>query len=188
MNNIKFDIIEVLENTSRPGMYDMINWLENDSDFFTAPASTKHHYAFEGGLALHSLSVRDAMHNLNGCFDGIVDSYPYSIDIVSLLHDICKTNYYVKKQIWYDPIKQSQHDVEYVVDDKLPLGHGEKSLVLISQFLNLTTEEACAVRWHMGSWTPGVIQDPRTFNEAAKYPLVTLLIAADNISSRLLER
>lgn len=183
---IRETIVDKLLNTKKDGISRMVYWLEA-SDFFTAPASTKHHYAFEGGLALHSLSVRNTMHKLNMCFDSPI--LEDSIEIVSLLHDVCKANYYVRKpKKYFDPIKQNREPVEYEVKDQLPIGHGEKSLYIVGRHLDLNTAEECAIRYHMGAWTPGVVQDPRSFNEAAEYPLVTLMIAADNISSRMLEK
>ena len=38
----------------------------------------------------------------------------------------------------------------YEIDDKLPYGHGEKSVYMISGFMRLTREEAFAIRYHMG--------------------------------------
>ena len=54
---MKQKFIELLSSVERPGIHDLIDWLENKSDFFTAPASTQHHGACEGGLLKHSLAV-----------------------------------------------------------------------------------------------------------------------------------
>ena len=45
------------ENIKREGADKLLDFLENKSDFFTAPASTRYHNAFEGGLLRHSLNV-----------------------------------------------------------------------------------------------------------------------------------
>ena len=177
-------ILEILYEARRNGMADMVRYLEEGTlffgvggDFFTAPASTKHHLACVGGLAKHSLSVYDTMVALNERFDVGIPSN--SIAVTGLLHDLCKTGYYVK-----DTCK-------WAINDGLPLGHGEKSLYLVSRHLNLEDDEAAAIRWHMGCWTSGVTTDKnlsKSYNAAMeKYPLVTLLSTADHISSRLLE-
>ena len=45
-------IIELLESTHRAGMVHLIDYL-HENGFFEAPASTKYHGCFEGGLAVH---------------------------------------------------------------------------------------------------------------------------------------
>lgn len=44
------------ENIKREGADKLLEFLSK-RDFFTAPASTKYHSAFDGGLVLHSLNV-----------------------------------------------------------------------------------------------------------------------------------
>lgn len=190
-------ILEILYDNRRNGMADMVRYLEEGTqffgvggDFFAAPASTKHHLACVGGLAQHSLSVYDTMVALNERFDvGIPND---SIAVTGLLHDLCKTGYYTKERIAIDNgIEILRYEDKWVVRDTFPIGHGEKSLYLVSKYLTLSDAEAAAIRWHMGCWTAGVTTDKNTsksFNAAMdKYPLVTLLSTADNISSRLLE-
>lgn len=41
----------------RNGRTALLYWLENETDFFTAPASSKNHLAQPGGLTIHSLNV-----------------------------------------------------------------------------------------------------------------------------------
>lgn len=171
-------------------MEDMVNFLENDSDFFTAPASTRYHLAHRGGLAEHSLSVYRMLVKLNVMLDTRI--HPHLISTTALLHDVCKTGYYVEVKKWRkDDYGKWESYTAWGVDDKLPLGHGEKSLFLIGKFLQLTDLEAAAIRWHMGCYIPSVTSDyqlSQTFNTAKeKYPLVTLLFSADYLSSQLLE-
>ena len=129
--------------------------LSRHSDFFVAPASTRYHLAYEGGLCEHSLNVYDCLcHYLNR--DRVKEDYGLnyseeSIAIVALLHDLCKVNVYkpgtrnVKDEFgkW-----QTVPSDEY--DDKVPYGHGEKSVYIISGYMRLTREEAFAIRYHMG--------------------------------------
>lgn len=90
--------------------------------------------------------------------------------IVALLHDLCKTNFYeteMRNQKTYDPEKvkaASSWQVKkdnagqfiwesvpcYTINDKNPYGHGEKSVMMIEEFMRLTMEERYAIRWHMG--------------------------------------
>lgn len=187
--NTKENIITILTATERIGMDKMIDFLET-SDFFTAPASTKYHLAYEGGLAEHSLSVRNTLLKLNEMFVAGIPSD--SLDVVALLHDVCKTGFYVQKQKWRkDDHNKWETYVEWDVEDTLPIGHGEKSLYLISKFIKLSDAEAAAVRWHMTAFDAGIHFDYPSgyaFRAAAKkYPLVTLLFLADYGSSQLLE-
>ena len=189
VGEIKNQIKTILYDTKRD-VERLVNYLENDTDFFEAPASTKHHLARVGGLAEHSLSVYETMVRLNDTFE--LDIPSHHIAITGLLHDLCKTSYYVRE---VEPVpgrsEFGRYTGEWVVEDKLPLGHGEKSLYLVSKYLTLSDAEAAAIRYHMGCWTVGVVTDKglsQSFNVAAeKYPLVPLLISADYISTRLLE-
>jgi hypothetical protein len=189
MNKIKDQIKTILYDTKRD-VARLVNHLESDTDFFEAPASTKHHLARVGGLAEHSLSVYETMVELKGAFE--LDIPWHQIAITGLLHDLCKANYYVKE---VEPVpnipEMSRYTGKWVVEDKLPLGHGEKSLYLVNRYLILSDEEAAAIRWHMGCWTAGVTTDSilsKAYNNAInKYPLVSLLVTADFLSARLLE-
>ncbi len=40
----------------------------------------------------------------------------------------------------------------YKIDDRLPLGHGEKSVIILQSFIKLTRDEIYAIRWHMGGF------------------------------------
>lgn len=83
------------EVVHREGAEELLSWLSN-SDFFTAPASTQYHGSHPGGLLEHSLNVYDCLvEELN--LSGFSEKYTQeTIAIVSLLHDICKTNFYKK--------------------------------------------------------------------------------------------
>ena len=189
VDEIKDQIKRILYDTTRD-VARLVDHLEYETDFFEAPASTKHHLARVGGLAEHSLSVYETMVELKGTFE--LDIPWDQIAITGLLHDLCKVNYYIQ-EVEFVPGRSEfgRYTGKWVVEDKLPLGHGEKSLYLISKYLTLSDAEAAAIRWHMGCWTAGVTTDKglsQSFNLAAeKYPLVALLISADYVSTRLLE-
>ena len=196
MNNTKQTIIRLLRDTiqtadRRKGMHDLVEYLEHGTDFFEAPASTKHHCAYVGGLAEHSLNVHGVLVQLVETFGTRI---PYdSIAITALLHDVCKTNFYVREQAWRkDDRGKWESYTRWGINDLLPLGHGEKSLFIISKFIQLSDEEAAAIRWHMGAWTDGVTSSytlGKAYNAAVdKYQLVMLLATADNLATHLIEK
>ena len=133
----------------RDGIENLLSWLET-TDFYTAPASAKYHSCFPGGLCLHSLNVHKRIMTKVSASDGIDRE---SLAIVSLFHDLCKANFY--KQDLRNTKDENGQWIKvpfYTFDDQFPLGHGEKSLFLIQRHIELTNEEALAVRWHMGNF------------------------------------
>lgn len=161
------------------------------SDFFTAPASARYHSAYEGGLLDHSLNVYDCLcAYLNRDYVKEKFKLSYSdetIAIVSLLHDICKVNVY---KPGYKNVKNEQGKWEQVptfeFDDKLPYGHGEKSVYMISPFMKLTREEAFAIRYHMGFSN---VDDQRNVGKAFEmFPLAFALSTADMEATYYLEK
>ena len=147
--------IEIAKNNiKREGIANLLNYLEK-SDFYVAPASTKFHSAYQGGLCQHSINTYNRF--LNNLKNEYGDDWQNKISlesatIISLFHDICKTDYY---KIEYRNVKENGEWVQkpfYSVDDTLPYGHGEKSVYIISGFLKLTREEAMAINWHMGGF------------------------------------
>ncbi|MBR4872362.1 MAG: hydrolase [Clostridia bacterium] len=137
----------------REGADKLLEFLEG-SDFFTAPASTRYHGSHEGGLCEHSINVyeclcdymaRPRVKELYG-----MNYSDESIAIVSLLHDVCKTNFYVETTRNVKENGVWKTVPYYSIDDQLPYGHGEKSVYMISAYMKLTRDEAFAIRYHMG--------------------------------------
>lgn len=179
------DFVELLRTTNRDGIEELIRYLQEETDFFTAPASTKYHGAFESGLLMHSINVCAELR-----LDPNSKVYPTeTLIIVALLHDICKANCYRTEK---RNVKENGGWVEkqiYVFEDELPLGHGEKSLYLASKFIKLSDEEAAAIRWHMGAFDCAFRGGDRGLNAAyEKYPLAVLLHMADMRATYLVER
>lgn len=178
---MKKEYLELLRGTNREGIEKLIEFLEK-TDFFTAPASTKYHNNFEGGLLQHSLNVYKALEKLAG------DKYPEeTIRIIALLHDVCKVNFYkVDYRNKKDETGQWIKEPYYTTDDMMPLGHGEKSVMIISEFIKLTKEELYSIRWHMGGYEPkenyGYIS--KTFE---KYPLAVYTHMADLMATYIME-
>ncbi len=143
------------KNIKREGADKLLEYLLSDaSDFFTAPASTRFHGSVEGGLLAHSLNVYDCLKDyLSRKRVRDVYGMNYSeetIAIVALLHDICKVNFYVETTRNVKENGVWKTVPYYSIDDKLPYGHGEKSVYIISGYMRLTRDEAFAIRYHMG--------------------------------------
>ena len=166
---MKEEFIKLLKETNREGIDKLIDFLQG-SDFFEAPASTRYHGAWKGGLAEHSIKVYEILKTKTEDSD--------SVKIVALLHDVCKTNFYKTD---YRNVKNNgvwEQVPYYTVDDTIPYGHGEKSVMMISEFIKLTPEEKYAIRWHMGFTEPKELYG--TISEAyKKYPLALLMHEAD---------
>lgn len=168
----------------RPGIDKLLAWLEK-SDFYTAPASTKYHCSYPGGLLQHSLNVYIRLLQL--C-EGLLpeDKRPSmeTIAIVSLFHDLCKANFYkVEMRNKKNEFGKWEQVPVYVVDDQLPFGHGEKSVYIVNGFIRLTREEAFAIRFHMGDYS-----DMNTGKAFDMYSLALLLHQADELATHLDER
>ena len=201
-NNLKNDenikvFKQALTSTGRKGIETVLEGLEK-LGFFKAPASSKHHLACEGGLLQHSLNVymqadviRSAQIKLNPQME---ERLPMnSIIIASLLHDVCKAEIY-KKVMKNRKNKETGRWEEYEAYDydygHCPLGHGEKSVIrLIRMGLDLTEDEIAAIRWHMGAWDlPSSFEANKNLGAAQdKYPLVSVIMAADILATRILE-
>lgn len=139
----------VKENISRPGIKELMDWLET-TDFYTAPASTMFHNSFEGGLVEHSINVFECLSKL-GNISGFSKE---SVAIVSLFHDLCKVNTTIvsTRNVKNEITGQWEKQPFYKIENKFPYGHGEKSVYLILKHMNLTDEEAMAINWHMGGF------------------------------------
>jgi len=183
-SNERFE--SLLKQVERPGIENLLSYLTNETDFFTAPASTIHHGACEGGLLEHSLAVYD---NMIAIMDMFFEKYDtQSVIISALMHDICKANFYRQG---YRNKKNEQtgqwEKVEvYEIHDQLPLGHGEKSVMILQKFIPLSVDEMMAIRWHMGGFDDSArgYAGMQCLSSAMKtYPLVVALHMADMATS-----
>lgn len=174
----------------REGADKLYDYLTSTGDFLTAPASTRFHLSYEGGLLEHSLNVYDCLNDylersrvkeLYG-----MEYSPETIAIVSLLHDVCKVGCYKKGSRNVKNANGVWESVPtYEFEDKLPYGHGEKSVYIISGYMKLTREEAFAIRYHMGfSGT----DDVRNVSSAFEmFPLAYALSVADSEATFFIE-
>lgn len=170
----------------RPGSDALFQFL-TDSDFFIAPASTRFHGAYEGGLCEHSINVFNELVRLLKAYPDIKVSGETAA-IVSLLHDVCKIGCYKtemrnkknERGMWIQvPFYTFQEDFAYG-------GHGSKSVYMIQRNMILTAEEAVAINCHMGPWdrAPG---DYSLGNAYEQYPLAWLLHVADESATFMVE-
>ena len=169
------------EYITRPGSEKLLEYIES-TDFFTAPASTRYHGNYRGGLVEHSLNVLECIANQPKC------SFDESVVIVSLLHDICKANFYkLDSKNVKQPDGSWARMPYYIVEDSLPIGnHGDKSVFIIQKFMYLLDKEIAAIRYHMGSFSEG---DKNNFGFACeKYPLTVHLHIADMQATYLYDK
>ena len=191
-NEIKERFIAVYrEKIKREGADRLLEYLLNRSDFFAAPASTRFHCSYEGGLCEHSLNVYDCLcsyldtDRARQTFG--LDFSEESVAIVSLLHDVCKIDTYKTsmRNVKDDKTGVWSKVPYYEYNDTLPYGHGEKSVYIVSGFMRLTRDEAMAIRWHMGFSGP---EDQKLIGNALRmYPLALALMIADCEASSYVE-
>lgn len=179
---------------TRPGSAELLAYL-GKSDFFTAPASTRFHGDYEGGLCEHSVNVflelkehviaRPLPEWLKRFEADPIrpdTTFMETLAVCGLLHDLCKVGFYTvsTRNVKNDATGQWEKKPYYAIEDKLPYGHGEKSVFMAERFMRLTTEEAMAIRWHMGfsdnDFKGGGFSVGNAFE---KYPLALMLHIAD---------
>jgi len=147
------------EFMNKVGQYvsaEFMEWLM-EKGFFTAPASTKYHGNYEGGLFDHSVVVTDALVCLTRD-NNLTWENERSPFIVGMFHDLCKIDNYVKvvdkpgvEMFGSDEEVGEEYHYDYNNSTLIP-GHGEKSVIQLLRFINLTDEEILCIRWHMGAF------------------------------------
>lgn len=217
------EIRNLLRSTNRPGIENLINFLQKNA-FFVAPASINHHLNYTGGLAEHSLNVYKQFKRLRNEYK--LDIPEENMIISGILHDVCKIDDYTKevtnkpteKQVSFlnnlvdqnnkvlknniDDLGKSQVSelISWLVDNpsedepvfedywdynnekEYPFEHGEKSVFMISQFINLKKREMLAIRYHMGAWEKNL--NYKNHNRAKEmFPDIKLIAIADEIST-----
>lgn len=194
----KEEFIQLVRSIKREGcdIEGLIKKLEA-SDFFTAPASTRFHGAYEGGLCDHSLSVYHNMCSLVKSKHLEEEISEDTVKIVTLLHDFSKMNLYKRdyrnKKVYCE--EGSKHDAggnfEWVVEESYstaPLeerfiygNHEETSEFMIRQYIPLEYKESAAILSHHG----GMSYDSSKADISPiydRYPVALLLHLADMLS------
>ena len=191
----------LLFSTKRPGIEKLVDYIRK-TDFYTAPASTKYHGCHEGGLLEHSLNVYKCLmakknsETWREVFQNITDE---NIIITALLHDLCKTNFYVvemkNKKVYSETGTKMDSNGRYdwvsvpgySIEDKNPMGHGEKSVIMIMNFIKLVPNETYGILFHMGFTLPK--EEWNTLSAAIqKYPFALAVHEADLEATYLLEK
>lgn len=179
MNNFtEKDRIEQFKAVMKPCIPYRIHWevidILEEKGFFTAPASIHHHGTYSGALFDHSLAVTNSLLSLTRRLE-LKWCDERSPLIVGMFHDFCKVDNYrrCKDEAW-----------EYNNATLLP-GHGEKSVIMLQQYMRLTEEEMLCIRWHMGAF-----DDKENWNSYGRavthFPNVLYTHTADMIAARIL--
>lgn len=184
------DLRQEFEMTSknyiaREGIIELLEWI-GSTDFYTAPASTRYHGAFEGGLVIHSLNVFSQLKKLCGAYSFTV--FPESMAIVALFHDLCKIGMYKTETRWRkNHLNQWEQYPVYVRKEDFAFGgHGSKSVYLIQHFMRLSPDEAAAINCHMGQWEATQYGNPSEVYE--NNTLAWLLHVADEAATYISDK
>ena len=180
----KTRFVELCSGIRREGVNELLAWLDR-SGFYTAPASTRFHNSYEGGLVEHSLHVYDEMKRLLSVYPEIKCDEE-SVRIVSLLHDVCKCSVYqkTKRNRKNDAGQWESYDA-YEFKEKFAYGgHGSKSVFIVMSFIKLKPEEAVSIQNHMG-FSDGNVNDVARAYEM--FPMAWLLHVADESATYILE-
>lgn len=181
MNKEKF--YELWNSFERLGQNELLNYLENH-DYFTCPASTQFHSSYPGGLLHHSLKVYEKLLELTEK-NNLVWESEASIIIISLLHDICKTRFYVKdyRNVKDETGKWIKKEI-YKINDLDPIGvHGDKSVMILYKLgFMLTEEEIYCIRYHMGAYESKECISSLS-NAIRKYPNILYVQLADILAT-----
>ena len=200
-DNLVNEFERLLFSTKRPGIEKLVEYIRK-TDFYTAPASTKYHGCHEGGLLEHSLNVYKCLmakknsETWREVFQNITDE---NIIITALLHDLCKTNFYVvemkNKKVYSETGTKMDSNGRYdwvsvpgySIEDKSPMGHGEKSVIMIMNFIKLVSNETYGILFHMGFTLPK--EEWNTLSAAIqKHPFILAVHEADLEATYLLEK
>ena len=194
-NKNKF--IELVNSIEREGFYkkQLLDKLAN-SDFFYAPASTKYHAHYKGGLCEHSLNVYNNMVKLVEMKGLEIDTD--SIKLVALFHDLSKMNlyetYFINKKRYYPG--GTKHDEGGAYDweavsaykvkepeDRFIFGnHEQTSEFMLRSYCPLSYQESIAILHHHGGmgWDSAKNNIAEIFE---RYPIALMLHLADMLAT-----
>lgn len=182
--------INLWKSVKRDGIDGLVKFIEK-SDMKVAPASTRFHSSYEGGLLQHSLNVYDCLQAKRESpmwKEVLKDVSDETMIITALGHDFCKLYFYEKstRNVKNEDTGRWEKVPIFLCNDKYPLGHGSKSVIFIQMFIKLSMEEIMAINWHMGFSVPK--EEYSSVGLAfEKYPLALALHEADLEATNLLE-
>ena len=165
-----------------------MNWLVN-MGFFMKPASISFHGQQSGDLFRHSFAVADVLIDMTEKFD-VEWERPQSPFIVGMFHDVCKMDDYMDENAsdivmmgTGSPVSKNPKWAKN--PEKLLKGHGDKSVMMLSQYLTLTEEEMLCIRYHMGAYQTDEWQE---WDRAIrKYETVLWTHTADMYASKVMD-
>lgn len=185
-----------LTGTGREGIDKIVRFLD-DTDFYRAPGAAVYQSNYAGGLLDHSLITFATAARVCGAMKEVMPSISgrlpdESVAIASLLHGVCKVGYYraEEKRRRRTDGEWESYDY-YVADDNFPIGHSEKSVImLVTLGLKLTPDEMIAIRYSTGMWDGGMFTaEMRASYEKASNicPLMHAIQTGVYMSSKLFE-
>ena len=199
----KKEFIDLIKSIKRESadIDGLVDYLENKTDFFVAPASTRYHGSFRGGLCEHSLAVYKILLSQANIYTTITGQTfdDDTLKIVALLHDISKVNTYEvsysNKKV-YSP-EGSKWDEAGNYDWKSVKGyktidaenrftfvnHEISSEFIIRQFIPLKIEESVAVICHHGGIDKTSLPPDAITQNYASYPISMYLHISDLIAA-----
>ena len=179
---MKETIINLLKETSRTGIIELIDAME-EGGFFEAPCSSDKHLSREGGLAEHSLNVVYKMIELD---KALKSDLPWdSVIICGLLHDLGKMGDHGKTNYVFNVLKSGTVSAAkpYKTNPELTyLPHEVRSAMIAERFIELTEEEETAILWHNGLYGQFIYDIP-----GKETKLYMVLHWADMWASRITE-
>lgn len=182
--------INIMSQVKRDGIIDLLDWLDT-TDFYSAPASTRFHGSYPGGLVVHTLNVAYELRELIKFYD--IQGIPKdSIIIVALAHDFCKINTYQETMVNVPPQRTEsgkwEQKLGYKKSEYCKLGHGAKSLSILQDFIKLEDYEKEAIYWHMGAYDISTLSSINNLYDVfEENKLAFLLHMADMVATYIVE-
>jgi len=172
----------------RKGVIELFTYLER-LGYLSCPASHSHHNSCEGGLLDHSICVTDVLLALRRAVWNDLDlanKGNLSVDsciFVGLVHDVGKLGvpgrpYYIK-----DAKAASGYDYNNNNHPPVYMEHSQRSLLIVSHFVDLAAWEAQAIVGHDGQYISANIG-----MRNRETPLTLLLHFADMWSASQIEQ
>lgn len=184
----KEEFLELCHSIKRSGLEDLVDWIQK-SDFFRAPASSRFHGCYQGGLVQHSLNVYHEFERLLPIYPEVAATIRSedTVKIITLFHDLCKANLYTtEKRNRKNEHGQWESYDAYKIEEKFKYGgHGSKSVFIVQNFMKLFPEEAVAINCHMGAFGDNAQAVGAAFEA---YPLAWLLSVADQSATYIIEK
>lgn len=166
----------------------LISFMENETTWLTAPASTKYHLCKESGLLEHCVNVAESMLKIREAL--APDISTESCVIVSLVHDLGKVGMPGNPQYLINEPTDKQQQSGYKPDPPYRFNKNltylsvpVRSLYLASKHIDLSEQEVQAIVYHDGQY----VEDNRSV-ATHEEPLTLLLQYADSWSGFVIEK